>query len=327
MQSFLHRTALLALSIAASLAFCPTAAFGATFNVAVGPNGELVFSPSSVTIHPGDQVRWTFSSGGHSTTSGSPGQPNGIWDSGIRSQGTSFTRTFNSAGTFPYYCTPHGGCCAMVGTVRVVIATPTPTPPPVIGPPIVTTNPATLIASFSARLNGSVNPHGLTTTFHFQYGTTTGYGLTTPPQSRSGNTPQNVSARISGLMASRVYHFRIVASNARGTRFGPDRTFTTLSPTGLPVVRTDAATNVATHSATLNGLLNPHGLSTSVNFQYGPTTSYGSMTPAQTQNGNTYRNIHANIAGLVANRVYHFRIKATNMAGTRFGGDRTFTTQ
>ena len=205
--------------------------------------------------------------------------------------------------------------------------TPSPTPPPVTGPPIVTTNPATLIASFSARLNGSLNPHGLATTFHFRYGTTTSYGLTTPPQSRSGNTPQNVSANISGLMANRVYHFRIVASNARGTRFGADRTFTTLSPTGLPIVRTDAATNVASHSATLNGLLNPHGLSTSVNFQYGPTTSYGSTTPAQTQNGNTYRNIHANIAGLMANRVYHFRIKATNMAGTRFGGDRTFTTQ
>jgi hypothetical protein len=29
----------------------------------------------------------------------------------------------------------------------------------------------------------------------------------------------------------------------------------------------------------------------------------------------------------MANRVYHFRIKATNIAGTRFGGDRTFTTQ
>ena len=215
----------------------------------------------------------------------------------------------------------------MVGTVRVVSATPTPTPPPVTGPPIVTTNPATLIASFSARLNGSLNPHGLPTTFHLQYGTTTSYGLTTPPQSRSGNTPQNVSASIGGLMANRVYHFRIVASNARGTRFGADRTFTTLSPTGLPIVRTDAATNVASHSATLNGLLNPHGLSTSVNFQYGPTTSYGSTTPAQTQNGNTYRNISANIAGLVANRVYHFRIKATNMVGTRMGGDRTFTTQ
>ena len=195
-----------------------------------------------------------------------------------------------------------------------------------IGPPIVTTNPATLIASFSATLNGSLNPHGLPTTFHFEYGTTTSYGLTTPPQSRSGNTPQNVSANVSNLMANRVYHFRIVASNARGTRFGADRTFTTLGLTGPPVVRTDAATNVASHSATLNGLLDPHGLSTTVSFQYGRTTNYGSTTPVQIQNGNTYRNIHANISGLISNRTYHFRIKGTNMAGTRFGGDRTFTT-
>src|SRR5712672_936438 len=142
MQSSLHRTGLLALIIATSLAFCQTVAFSATFNVTVGPNGDLVFSPSSVTIHPGDQVRWTWGSSGHSTTSGSPGQPNGIWDSGIHNQGATFTHTFNSAGTFPYYCIPHGGCCMMVGTVTVVNASPTPTPtPPMTGPPVVTTNP------------------------------------------------------------------------------------------------------------------------------------------------------------------------------------------
>src|SRR4029453_18635886 len=143
---------ILVVATAVSLIGYPKPAKATTVDVDVGPNGELVFSPSSITIHPGDQVRWTFRSEGHSTTSGSPGQPNGIWDSGIRNQGT-FTRTFSSAGTFPYYCTPHGGCCAMGGTVMVVIASPTPTPPPVTGPPIVTTNPATLIASFSARLN------------------------------------------------------------------------------------------------------------------------------------------------------------------------------
>jgi hypothetical protein len=128
-------------------------------------------------------------------------------------------------------------------------------------------------------------------------------------------------------MPSRVYHFRIVASNALGTRFGADRTFTTRSPTGAPIVRTDAATNVASQSATLNGLLDPHGLSTSVRFQYGLTTNYSSATPVQTKNGNTYLTIRANITGLMPNRTYHFRIRATNMAGTRFGIDRTFTTQ
>jgi plastocyanin len=326
MKTSFHRTALPVLAIFTFLAFYPTVAIGTTVNVTVG-NGGFFFSPSTVTIRPGDTVQWTFASGGHSTTSGNPGMPNGIWDSGIRNQGAVFNHTFNTVGSFPYYCTPHGACCGMRGTVTVTNPTPTPTPPPVTGPPIVTTNPATLIASFSARLNGSLNPHGLTTTFHFQYGPTTGYGLTTPPQSRSGNTSQNVSANISNLMANRVYHFRIVASNAAGTRFGVDRTFTTRSPTGLPIVITNAATNVASHSATLNGLLYPHGLSTSVNFQYGPTTSYGSTTPTQTRIGNTYQNVSANISGLVANRVYHFRIKATNMAGTRFGNDRTFTTR
>src|SRR4029434_10514075 len=110
----------------------PKPASATTFTVTVGTNGGLVFTPSSITIHPGDQVRWTWSSSGHSTTSGSPGMPNGIWDSGIRNQGATFTRTFNSAGTFPYYCTPHGGCCNMVGTVTVIA--PSPTPPPTATP-------------------------------------------------------------------------------------------------------------------------------------------------------------------------------------------------
>ena len=63
-----------------------------------------------------------------------------------------------------------------------------------------------------------------------------------------------------------------------------------------------------------------------VNFQYGLTTSYGSTTPMQTQNGNTLRPVSANIAGLLANHTYHFRIVAHNNGGTSFGPDRTFTT-
>jgi Kelch motif/Putative Ig domain len=194
------------------------------------------------------------------------------------------------------------------------------------GPPVVTTNPAALVASFSAALEGSVDPHGLTTSIYFRYGTTNSYGLTTAPQNRSGNRYQNISANISSLSANTTYHFRIVATNSAGTRFGSDRTFTTLSATGPPVVTTNPVTNLTSSSATLNGLLDPHGLATTVFFRWGTTTSYGHTTTMQSESGNAYRNIAASITGLSTHTTYHFRIVATNSAGTRFGSDRTFTT-
>jgi plastocyanin len=123
-----------AMAITSLLILCPGAASGTTVTVTVG-NGGFFFTPSSVTIHPGDTVRWTWSSTGHSTTSGTPGHPSGLWDSGVLAQGAMFTHTFNSAGSFAYYCTPHGACCNMVGTVTVTGATPTPTPPPPPPPP------------------------------------------------------------------------------------------------------------------------------------------------------------------------------------------------
>src|SRR5215510_4949825 len=95
------------------------------------------------------------------------------------------------------------------------------------GAPGASTNPAAKIASFSATLHGTVNPNGFTTSVQFQYGTTTSYGSTTSNQSYSGNTTRAVSANISGLAANTTYHFRIVATNSHGTRYGSDRTFTT----------------------------------------------------------------------------------------------------
>src|ERR1700746_1257669 len=110
------RIAVLVAIIAPFLVFHPTIARAATVTVMVGPGG-FFFQPSSVTIHTGDTVVWTWSSSGHSSTSGSPGMPTGLWDSGIINQGATFMHTFGTAGSFPYYCTVHGACCGMVGMV------------------------------------------------------------------------------------------------------------------------------------------------------------------------------------------------------------------
>lgn len=208
-----------------------------------------------------------------------------------------------------------------IGSFNVGVSNPSPTATPVI-----TTNLAANVASFSATLNGSVNPRGSTTTVYFQYGPTTSYGSTTPLQTQTGNTIRAMTANISGLSASHVYHFRMVAQNGGGTSFGGDRTFTTLSATGAPVVITNPATLIASSSAMLTGSVDPHGLATNIYFQFGTTTSYGLTTPSQSRIGNTYLNITANISSLTPGTVYHFRMVATNSAGTTFAGDRTFST-
>jgi hypothetical protein len=90
----------------------------------------------------------------------------------------------------------------------------------------------------STALDGSVNPGGLVTTAHFEYGLdskytdpgTSGpvYDLSTPSQNvGSGSSSQTVSASVSGLVPNALYHVRLVATNSAGTTFGPDATFTT----------------------------------------------------------------------------------------------------
>ena len=89
-----------------------------TIPVQVGAGG-LKFTPQNVTIHVGDKVQWTWAASGHSSTSGTPGNPDGLWDSGVQNSGFVFSHVFTTAGTFNYFCSPHGLCCGMIGSVTV----------------------------------------------------------------------------------------------------------------------------------------------------------------------------------------------------------------
>src|SRR5688572_25241868 len=96
-------------------------ALGATFTVSMT---NVRFTPANLTINVGDTVTWNNAQGFHDTVSGSSGVPSGVWNSNnqfrrLMMPGESFSFTFNTAGTFPYYCTPHW-TLGMVGTIRVL---------------------------------------------------------------------------------------------------------------------------------------------------------------------------------------------------------------
>ncbi len=97
----------------------------------------------------------------------------------------------------------------------------------------VTTGSADSVGTTSATVSGTVNPNGQATTYHFDYGTSTSYGSTAPgspyPSAGSGTTTQSVSTNLTGLAASTTYHYRLEATNATGTTYGSDQTFTTAS--------------------------------------------------------------------------------------------------
>ncbi len=98
---------------------------------------------------------------------------------------------------------------------------------PASSPPAVATGSPSQVRPTSALLNGTVDPEGQATTYYFQYGTTTAYGLQSSPASAgSGSGNVAVHSTITGLASGTTYHYRLAAQNSSGTSFGTDQTVT-----------------------------------------------------------------------------------------------------
>lgn len=81
-------------------------------------------------------------------------------------------------------------------------------------------------------------------------------------------------------------------------------------------------------SATVNGKVNPNGASTTVTFEYGTSSSYGSsVTAAQSPvPGPDWVIVTAEMTGLTPGTAYYYRIKAVNSGGTSYGDEMVFNT-
>jgi hypothetical protein len=188
--------------------------------------------------------------------------------------------------------------------------------------PAVVTGGTSKVTPSSAALHGTVNPNGSSTTYYFQWGLTTGYGVNGKPLAAGAGTKViSVQQTATGLIAGTPYHYRLVATNQFGTTVGTDRTFTT-GGHPPPGVTTGPATQVNATGSTLTGVVNPQGEKTTWLFQYGGTTAYTLQTaPQQIAAGSTPQNVGWSLQGLLApGTIYHYRLVASHPSGPSSSG-------
>ena len=102
-----------------------------------------------------------------------------------------------------------------------------------------------------------------------------------------------------------------------------------------PQATTGAAADITAESATLHGTANPNGLETTYQFQYVDQAEFeengyenATAVPASPKgigSGTESVDVEEALEGLEPETTYHFRVVATNSAGTDYGEDEEFT--
>ncbi len=176
-----------------------------------------------------------------------------------------------------------------------------------------------------ARARARVKPNGLDGTYWIEYGPTTTYGAASQPVAYATGADRALAVQLTGLVPGTTYHWRAAARNERGTAYSADATFKTL-PSAAPGADPQLY-SYEDDNAVVTAYVEPHGLATTYRVEYGETTGYGSSTPER-QTGPMYgwTSTREALAGLRPNTVYHYRMVATNAAGTRQSAGKTFKT-
>jgi hypothetical protein len=186
---------------------------------------------------------------------------------------------------------------------------------------------ATGVTTRRATLTGTINPHGVGTTYHFNYGRTSAYGASTAEfDGGAGNGDQPVSHQVSGLAPDTIYHVQVVATSDDGvTRYGGDGLFRTApAPSAVAI----SPIGVSTGSATLIGDVETHGLAGTYRFDVSSLdSSYQSSTAEQPVAGNDgVERVSVPVGGLPAGETFVVRLVVTSNDFTEHSDQVTFAT-
>lgn len=182
-----------------------------------------------------------------------------------------------------------------------------------------------------ATVTGTLTPGGVDAHYYFEWGTTSSYGRYSPVpppgvDAGAGGSAVAVRGQLSGLAPNTAYHYRLVAVNEFGVTYGSDAVFTTSGP---PRITTEAPSGVGHETATIKAKVDPDQLETKYRFEYGESAAYEHEIPiggASIAAGETPVSVSVALSGLELGATYHYRVVATNSAGTTAQPDQRFTT-
>ncbi len=189
--------------------------------------------------------------------------------------------------------------------------------------PFILTLPATSITTSNALLNMVLLAEGLPTTAWFEWGTDTNYGnVTTNINLTTGlNFFQFLNSGITNLAPGTVYHFQAVATNAIGTNFGGDLTFTSAIVMLPPYAFTMPGTLLTGTNAQLNGMGTPNGVASTAWFEWGSSVALGVVTaPVNIGAGEGVVYVTNQITtNLLPDRAIYYRLDVSNALGLTRG--------
>jgi hypothetical protein len=160
------------------------------------------------------------------------------------------------------------------------------------------------VTTRKATLVGTIDPHGVATTYHFNYGLTSSYGVSTQEMDGgSGAGERAVSQPVSGLLPDTTYHVQVVANGGGVTRFGGDGLLRTApAPTAVAI----SPIGVTTDSAVLAGDVDTHGMTGTYHFDVKSLDSSYDVSTAErpVAGGASVQRVDTGVGGLPAGETF-----------------------
>ncbi len=199
----------------------------------------------------------------------------------------------------------------------------------IIDPPTVTTTAVSYISTTFASSGGNISEDGgAPVTVRGVCWNTAGAPTISDDKTEDGLGSGSFASQLTNLIPGSTYFLRAYATNEAATAYGEELSFTTLNSIVVPAVETASVTNIMVKTAACGGEVSDWGGDT-VNVRGICWNTGGNPTVAdeKTENRSGLGNFTSTLSGLTENTTYYVRAYATNVSGTGYGSEVSFTTQ